>query len=103
MAEKDFAISFCIPALNEELRIGRCIRSIKDELLRAGLVLGRDAEIIVVDNGSTDATPLVAELYRAKVLYEPIRGLLRARNVGYHASKGRLIANIDADCMLRPG
>ena len=96
-------ISFVIPALNEEIRIGRCVRSIKTEILRAGMVLGRDTEIIVVDNGSTDYTSFVAIVNGAKVLYEPNRGLLRARNAGYHASNGRLIANIDADCLLRPG
>jgi len=96
-------ISFCIPALDEEILIGRCVRSIHDEIIRAGMVLGRDAEIIVVDNGSTDATSFVAEINGAKVVYEPRRGLLRAKQTGYEASHYQLIAFIDADCMLRSG
>jgi len=96
-------LSFVIPALNEEIRIGRCVRSIKTELLRAGLVLGRDAEIIVVDNGSDDATSLVAQVHGATVVYEPRRGLMRARQTGYEHANSDLIANIDADCMLRSG
>lgn len=97
-------LSFVIPARNEEIRIGRCISSIKKELNHSWLVLGHDAEIIVVDNGSTDATALVATVKGARVVYEPRRGVQRAKQTGLeHAKSRHLIANIDADCMLRPG
>jgi glycosyltransferase involved in cell wall biosynthesis len=92
-------ISFCIPALNEAQRIGDCINSILAELNGALI----SAEVLVVDNGSIDDTKMVALQHGATVVDEPCRGLLMAREAGYRRSSGRLIANIDADCRLRPG
>jgi cellulose synthase/poly-beta-1,6-N-acetylglucosamine synthase-like glycosyltransferase len=101
-------ISFVIPALNEELLIARCIHSIRRETISLGL----ENEIIVVDNGSTDNTAKIA--YQAprnrssafgdfKVITEPRRGLLRAKQTGLAAARYPLVAFIDADCMLRLG
>lgn len=101
MAEKQIGsgISFIIPALNEELLIGRCIKSIKAEIKRSYI----NAEIIVVDNGSTDATPFVAAVKGATVVKEPHRGIVHAKAKGLAESRYHLVAFIDADCMLREG
>ena len=93
-------ISFVIPALNEEHFIGPCLVSVQREIRRFCL----DAEIIVVDNGSTDATAKIAASFpRVKVVCEPKRGLSAARHRGYLSSSGELIANLDADTHVPPG
>lgn len=58
-------IGVIIPALNEERAIGEVVREVP-----AGLV----AEIIVVDNGSTDRTAVVAADAGARVVHEPVQG-----------------------------
>ncbi len=57
-------ISVIIPALNEEQSIGKVLSTIPDWV----------DEVVVVDNGSTDATPFVARRSGAKVIFEPRRG-----------------------------
>lgn len=85
-------ISVIIPAFNEEHYIGDCIRSI------LAAVSPNVVEIIVVDNASTDATSSVAAAFpRVTVVYEPKKGLTAARQRGLEASKGSLLAYIDAD------
>ncbi len=93
-------ISFVIPAYNEGALIGSCIRSI----LRAIEAAAVTAEIIVVDNASTDRTADVAATFPGvRVINEPRKSTSRARQAGYLASKGELIANIDADNELPSG
>lgn len=63
-------------------------------------------ELIVVDNGSTDATREILASFAASaafpvtVLFEPKPGLGRARNTGWRAAKGEIIAFTDDDCYL---
>jgi glycosyltransferase involved in cell wall biosynthesis len=92
-------ISFVIPAYNEEARIGACLEAIRREVARTGA----NAEIIVANNASTDGTRRVAEAAGARVVDEPRKGITWARQAGYMASSGELIANIDADVRLTPG
>lgn len=93
-------ISFVIPAYNEEERLGTCIKAVQDEVARASA----DAEIIVVNNASTDRTRGVALSFSGvRVVDEPQKGLARARETGFRASSGQLIANIDADTLMPPG
>jgi GT2 family glycosyltransferase len=61
------------------------------------------AEIVVVDNGSTDRTASVARLHDARVVQEPRRGRARARNAGVAATASELIAFTDADCLPQTG
>ncbi len=92
-------LSFVIPAYNEEGCIVRCLDSIIRE------IDGRpDAEIIVVDNNSTDTTcKLVARYQSVKLLHEPQKGANRARQTGFEASQGELVAFIDADTEMPRG
>ena len=93
-------ISFVIPAYNEEASISACVRSIQAELARTPL----DAEIIVVDNASKDRTGEIARgIPGVRVVQEPRKGLPFARQAGFRASLGDLIANVDADTLLPPG
>lgn len=63
-----------------------------------------DAEIIVVNNASTDKTKEIALSFpRVKVVDEQRKGIVFARQAGFLVSKGDLIANIDADNILPQG
>jgi glycosyltransferase involved in cell wall biosynthesis len=96
----DPAVSFVVPAYNEEALIAGCLAAIRAEIERTRC----DAEIIVVDNGSTDATREIAlSVAGVVVVDEPQRGLVAARRAGCVAARGRLIANIDADTILTEG
>lgn len=93
-------MSFVVPAFNEEALIARCLNAIIKEINRSKC----DSEIIVVDNASTDKTNKIASsIPGVKVVYEPVKGLVQARRAGFMASKGDLIANIDADTLLPEG
>ncbi len=98
----DMKISFVIPAYNEEGRIARCIEAVRKEITRSGLEA--KAEIVVVNNASTDRTKdIVSKFPGVRVVDETRKGLSRARQTGFENSSGGLIANVDADTMLPPG
>ncbi len=93
-------LSFVIPAYNEEFYLADCIESI----LKQTAGLDHVTEIIVVNNASTDGTREVAlRTPRIKLVDEPRKGLTFARQAGFLASSGALIANVDADSRLTPG
>jgi glycosyltransferase involved in cell wall biosynthesis len=93
-------ISFVVPAYNEEALLPSCLGAIRSEIERSGV----PAEVIVVNNASTDRTPDVATAVPGVVLvHEPKKGLVQARKAGFEASSGELVANIDADTLLPPG
>ncbi|MFN4211965.1 MAG: glycosyltransferase family 2 protein, partial [Devosia sp.] len=52
-------LAFVIPAYNEEALIGKCLESVIAEIARSGA----DAEVIVVNNASTDRTGEIARSY----------------------------------------
>ncbi|HTP59526.1 MAG TPA: glycosyltransferase family A protein, partial [Spirochaetia bacterium] len=93
-------ISIVIPAYNEEQLIGSCLRSVLKETCR----YGGDAEVLVINNASTDRTRDVAGRYPGvRVIDEPRKGLSRARHRGYLESCGDLVVNVDADCVMPRG
>jgi glycosyltransferase involved in cell wall biosynthesis len=93
-------LSFVVPAYNEETYLPACLESV----LAQTRELGDQVEIIVVNNASTDRTREVALKYPGvRVVDEPRKGLTYARQAGFTASKGELIANVDSDSRLTPG
>jgi len=92
-------LSFVIPAYNEETNIGKCLGKIREEIQNKPY----DIEIIVVNNASTDRTKEIASSFQnVKIVDEPKKGLVQARQSGFIASSGDLIANVDADTILTP-
>ncbi len=59
-------------------------------------------EVIVVNDGSTDATPEIAAAYNVKLISTQNRGLSAARNTGWQAATGEIIAYIDDDAYPDP-
>jgi glycosyltransferase involved in cell wall biosynthesis len=93
-------LSFVIPAYNEEAYLPACLESI----LAQTSGMGDTIEIIVVNNASSDRTREVALQYPGvQVVDEPRKGLTYARQAGFAASTGELIANVDSDSRLPPG
>jgi glucosyl-3-phosphoglycerate synthase len=88
-------VSVCIPARDEQATVGDVVRVVADELMTGcGLV----DELVVVDDGSVDATAKEAEAAGAQVvaLPEP-RGKGEAMWQGLQATTGELVAYCDAD------
>lgn len=93
-------LSFVIPAYNEEKYLGACLGSVMKEVRHRH----HDVEVIVVNNASTDDTKKIAESFTdVTVVDEKKKGLSAARQAGFAASRGDLIANIDADTILPHG
>lgn len=95
-------LSIIIPAFNEERLITYCLDSIS-ESLAANQKSGFTSEVIVVDNNSTDKTAELAAQAGAKVVFEPINQIGRARNTGAAAATGEWLLFVDADSLLNPG
>ena len=89
-------VSVVIPAFNEEKLIIATLRSIK-EAMNAFTDLGWDTELIVANNNSTDRTAELAQNEGAKVVFEPINQISRARNCGAAAATGDWLLFVDAD------
>lgn len=93
-------ISFVVPAYNEQEYLPGCLQSILDDIRG----LEHLCEIIVVDNASTDRTAEVAASFPGiHVVHESRRGLPCARQAGFLAASGKLIANVDSDSRLPQG
>jgi glycosyltransferase involved in cell wall biosynthesis len=96
-------LSVIVATRNRAHAIAGCLDSIAASLANASLL---DAEIVVVDSGSTDDTPAVIEAWasaspvQVQVLIEPTPGVSRARNRAIGAARANLLAFTDDDCRL---
>ena len=88
-------ISVVMPAYQAERSIGAAVSSVLQQTYR-------DLELIVVDDGSTDATGAIAAAHPApvKVVRQENRGVAAARNRGIAEAGGELVAFCDADDVL---
>jgi len=59
-------------------------------------------EVIVVDDGSKDATLEVAKRFPFRVIHQENKGLSIARNVGIEAATGEYVVFTDSDCVVDP-
>ncbi len=89
-------ISVVIPVYNGARTLSGCLESLYASQ-------GADFEVIVVDDGSTDATREVASRYPCRVVALPHNvGAAQAKNVGAQAAKGEILFFTDADVHVRP-
>jgi glycosyltransferase involved in cell wall biosynthesis len=94
------ALSIVIPAYNEENYLGPCLAAILREIERTEARV----EVLVVDNASTDDTPLIAQAHAGvMVVREPEKGLTRARQRGLISTSAPLVAYVDADTRMPEG
>ena len=96
--KNDPIVSVIIPVFNRPGFIRQAIDSVVEQSYE-------DREIIIVDDGSTDLTPVVLAGYgdRIRRIHQPNRGVSAARNTGIRSAKGDLIAFLDADDYWLPG
>src|SRR5438105_12917098 len=86
-------ISVVIPCLNEEHWIGPCI----DKAIAAFEAAGIFGEVVVSDNGSSDASVEVAERHGARVVHATVKGYGSALRKGIEEARGEFIIMGDAD------
>lgn len=94
--EPEMKISIVIPAFNEEKLLPVTIQSVQSAL-SAFHDRGWQTEIVVCDNNSTDGTARLARACGAKVVFEPVNQIGRARNSGAAAASGEWLIFVDAD------
>ena len=85
-------VSVVVCSLNGERCLGRCLAALAAQT--------HDAyEVIVVDDGSTDATGAIAAAAGARIERHDVpRGLAAARNAGIRAARGAIVVFTDDDC-----
>lgn len=88
------SVSVVIPVLNGANTIGDTLAGLMNQVQPPC-----ETEIIVVDNGSTDATVSVVRNFPVTLLCEAKRGPSAARNRGLYAARGEVIAYLDADTL----
>ena len=92
-------LTFFFPAYNEEENVEETVRRALTEI---GPLVGGSIEVLVVDDGSTDRTPqladaLAAEDSRVRVHHQPNRGYGGALQAGFANATGELIGFSDGD------
>lgn len=103
MPTSDVLISVVIPAYNYAKTLPRAVNSVLAQLGDA------KAELLVIDDGSTDATPQVLEQLQAehpgvfRAVRKPNGGLSSVRNRGIEEAQGQYLVFLDADDEMAPG
>jgi glycosyltransferase involved in cell wall biosynthesis len=91
-------LSVIIPAWNEADYLPATLQALQQAIAACGL----DAEIIVVDNASTDATATIAAREGVRRVDEPEHRIARVRNAGAEAARGEWLVFVDADTSVTP-
>jgi glycosyltransferase involved in cell wall biosynthesis len=91
--EPPLELSVVMPCLNEERTVGICV----EKAVRTMRELGIHGEVVVVDNGSTDASVAVAERAGARVVHQTIKGYGNALRKGFAEARGTFVLMGDCD------
>jgi cellulose synthase/poly-beta-1,6-N-acetylglucosamine synthase-like glycosyltransferase len=91
-------VTIIIPTRNSDALLVQALQSIR------ALDYPKDRiELIIPDGMSTDRSRAIAAEYGAQVIENPGKTIGAARDTGFGASRGELIAFTDADCLVDPG
>ena len=95
MIKTEDLVSIIVPVYNIEAYVERCIKSILNQSYKT-------IEVILVDDGSTDCSGNICDLYAAKdkriqVIHKKNGGLVTARKAGLNLATGRYIGFVDGD------
>ncbi len=94
-------ISVILPAFNEATLLPATLASVHRSRVAFDQA-GWESEVIVCDNNSTDGTGAIAEANGARVVFEPVNMIARARNAGASVATGDWLLFIDADSHPSP-
>lgn len=88
-------ITVIIPIYNAEKHLERCVNSVLSQTQT-------DLEIILIDDGSSDNSPMICDSYASnndnvKVIHQKNAGVSAARNAGIEAATGKYIGFVDSD------
>jgi cellulose synthase/poly-beta-1,6-N-acetylglucosamine synthase-like glycosyltransferase len=92
-----FRASVIVPVYNCASTLGTCLGA-----LLAQTVDAREYEVIVVDDGSTDGSAIVAAQYAVTVEHQDHAGAAGARNLGAQRARSAILLFTDADCEPLP-
>lgn len=94
-------VSFVIPVYNGERTLEAALAAIVAQ------ARARAAEVLVVDDGSSDGSLAIAERYRQRgeleLLHGPGRGAAAALNAGVLRARHEIVCQVDQDVVLDPG
>ena len=93
-------ISVVVPVYNVEPYLEDCLESLAAQTFD-------DLEVVMVNDGSTDRSPAIAEAFAArdprfKLVHQPNGGLSKARNTGTDVATGEFLAFVDSDDVVAP-
>lgn len=93
---KNKLISVIVPVYNQEMFVGRCLRSLLNQSIDQS-----NYEIILINDGSTDKTRYALDLFSGGIIRvihkEENKGLPHSLNQGIKAATGKYIVRVDAD------
>lgn len=98
--EQDVLISVIVPVYNVEQYLPKCVDSILNQTYR-------NLEVILVDDGTKDASDAICDEYaakdpRVKVIHKENGGLSSARNAGIDIARGDYLGFVDSDDWIEP-
>lgn len=100
--EFEYKVTVIVPVYNAGKNIDRTMQSLFQQTIAPELV-----EIILIDDGSTDGSPVICDRYAAehenvRVIHQENKGVSAARNAGIRAARGKYLLYLDSDDTLSP-